>query len=286
MSSADTAYFPLLKDMVCSLERHVGNEPELGSMELGIIDLGLKPAETDWLRQRTDRIISPRLHFSLPPDFDRPLHLAFLVRPFLTEYFPGFDLYLWIDSDVWMQSAECVRAMVAGAFAKGMAIVHERERAYRFQSWLFLWTAKHFVLGYGPFQGGALLLRPHLNAGIFAIHRDAPHWRAWSKRYRAAIERTALLTPHDQFSLNQAIYQDRLETEFLPARMNWICDRGAPMWNDHNASFCEPYPPYRTISALHLAGPAKRRRYRIKRTQGCEFEAMLRYGASPERTMA
>jgi hypothetical protein len=284
VSSADTGYFPLLRDMILSLDRQVAASAEVPPIELGIFDLGLTQEERRWLAPHTDRIVAPRPHLGLGAA-TRPLELAFLVRPFLPEYFPGFDVYLWIDSDVWLQSADTVAAMIAGAQDKGMALVHESERAYRFQGWLFLWTAKHFVLGYGPLRGLRLLVRPHLNAGIFAIHRDAPHWRAWAERYRAAIERTGLLTPHDQFALNQAVYQDRLATEFLPPRLNWICDRGVPMWNDATQSFCEPYPPYHEISALHLAGPAKRRSYRVRRTSGAEFEAMIRYGAGPDRAL-
>jgi hypothetical protein len=53
------------------------------------------------------------------------------------------------------------------------------------------------------------------------------------------------------------------------------------MWNDEAGAFCRPYQPYRTISALHLAGPGKRTAYRIRRTGGGEFITMIRYGAAP-----
>ena len=173
-------------------------------------------------------------------------------------------------------------SLVDGARSEGMAIAHENERAYRFQRFLFLWTAKHFVLGYGPLRGLWLLTRPHLNAGMFAIRAGAPHWQAWARRYDAAIKRTGKITPHDQFALNQAIYQDRLPTRLLDAGANWICDRGVPMWNDEAGAFCRPYGPHRTISALHLAGPGKRTAYRIKRTGGGEFLAMIPLRRHPQ----
>jgi hypothetical protein len=53
------------------------------------------------------------------------------------------------------------------------------------------------------------------------------------------------------------------------------------MWNDEMQEFCEPYPPYRPIGALHLAGPGKRTVYRIKRTGGADFNAMIRFGMAP-----
>jgi hypothetical protein len=280
VSAADTAFFHLLKDMLCSLEHHAAvAQSDAPQLEIGILDLGLSPDNLDWLRSRTDRFAKPRPHFG--GHADRPIQLGYLARPFLPEYFPGFDVYLWIDSDIWLQSPDAVQAMVAGAERKGMGIATESERAYHFQRWLFLWTAKHFALGYGPVRGAWLLTKPHLNAGMFAIHRDAPHWSAWIRRYRSAFARTGRLTPHDQLALNQAIYQDGLETEVLSANANWICDRGTPMWNDDNHAFCEPYPPFRTISTVHLAGRAKRTSYRIRRTGGGEFDTMIRFGVRP-----
>ncbi len=72
----------------------------------------------------------------------------------------------------------------------------------------------------------------------------------------------------------------------LPASANWICDRGVPMWNDAAEAFCEPYAPYRVVSALHLAGPAKRTTYQIRRTGGGTFETMIRFGAKPPAAAA
>ena len=281
VSSSDTKFFGLLKDMILSLER-LARLPSstLQPYALGIVDLGLSDEDRAWLAERDARIVAPRPHMGAG-SLDRPLELAFLVRPFLPEYFPDFEIYCWIDSDVWLQNEEAVRALVDGAAAEGMAIAHENERAYRFQRWLFLWTAKHFVLGYGAFRGAWLLTKPHLNAGMFAIRAGAPHWAAWARRYKAAIERTGKITPHDQFALNQAIYQDRLPTRLLDAGANWICDRGVPMWNDEAGAFCRPYAPHRIISALHLAGPGKRTAYRIERTGGGNFTTMIRYGAAP-----
>jgi len=268
--------------MVLSVKAQRG----LPAMEFAFFALGLTEPQLEWLRGHSDRILTPRVHFDLPESSATPLLLAFLVRPFLPSYVPGFDIYLWIDSDVWLQSPDALLAMIAGAERRGMAIAHENETGYRFQPWLFLWTAKHFLIGYGPARGAWLLSRPHLNAGIFAIARDAPHWSAWAERYRVAIERTGRLTPHDQFALNQAIYQGRLDVAILPASANWICDRGVPMWSDDDEAFCQPYAPYRVLSALHLAGPAKRTSYRIQRTRGGAFETMIRYGARPAAAAA
>ena len=226
-------------------------------------------------------------HFGLDADaYPVPLR-SFLARPFLPRYFPGYDVYVWIDSDVWLQRPTVLDTYVACASRFGMALSHEGERAYRFQAWLLGWTGKHFMKGYGVATGTRLLLRRHLNAGFFAAAHDAPHWAAWAARYQVAIKRSGMLVPHDQFALVQAVHTGardgagRLPTALLDPDCNWICDRGVPMWNDRTGLFCKPYAPYAPIGALHLAGPAKKTAYLIRRTGGGSFETFLTQGASP-----
>ncbi len=116
----------------------------------------------------------------------------------------------------------------------------------------------------------------------------APHWDQWARCYEAAIKRSGALVPHDQFALNQAIYRRPASIPKAPAATlldptnNWICDRGVPMWNDAAAAFCKPYAPYHVIGALHLAGPAKRTRYTIRRTHGGSFESFIVRSAAPD----
>lgn len=285
VSASDTRFMPFLRGMVESL----GPVLERPGVELACFDLGLSEGDRDWLVARGARLETPRRHLGVG---EQPVALlSFLARPFLAEYFPGFDVYLWIDSDVWLQRPETVDLYVDGALARGMAITHERERAYRLQPWLLGWTAKHFVLGYGATTAAWLLACRHVNAGMFAVRAGAPHLEAWARRYEAAIGRTGKIVPHDQFALNHALrggLLDRpgLETAFLDPGCNWICDRGVPMWNDEAGAFCKPYAPYEPIGALHLAGPAKFKPYEIKRTGGGAFRSCILRGASPESPVA
>jgi len=46
--------------------------------------------------------------------------------------------------------------------------------------------------------------------------------------------------------------------------------------------FCEPRAPFRPIGAMHLAGPAKRTRYTIRRSGGGSFTSCLIKGARPD----
>ena len=130
------------------------------------------------------------------------------------------------------------------------------------------------------------LARAHVNAGFFALTADAPQWAAWARRYEAALRRTGKLVPHDQFALNHALHvrgRDRVPVAMLDPSCNWICERGTPMWNDAKGAFCKPYPPYELISAIHLAGPAKEKRFQVRRTGGGVFTTYLVHGACPDQ---
>jgi len=286
VTASDSRFMPFLRGMLASIRGRLA----LPSVALACFDIGLEAGDRAWLEAEGAQVVAPRAHLRVTAEGLRPALLSFLARPFLQEYFPGHDVYLWIDSDVWLQDAGTFDTYVDSAMAHGMAIAHERTRAYRLQPWLFGWTAKHFLLGYGPAGAAYLLTRRHLNAGFFAIKAGAPHWAAWATHYERAIGRSGALVPHDQFALNQALH-GAVPGRGLPAcllapRFNWICDRGIPMWNDEAASFCEPLPPFTPIGALHLAGPAKRTAYQIRRTGGGAFTTCLLHGATPDAPAA
>ncbi len=284
VTAGDSKVMPTLQGLIRSLEAF----PERHGVEIGCLDVGQTDADRAWLSDRGVTLAVPTSHLGVPDSRLKPYERAFVARPFLRDYFPGRDIYIWIDSDVWLQGWWVIDAYRQGALDTGMAIAHERERAYVFQGWLLAWFAKHMVLGYGPVDAAWLLSRPHLNSGLFAMRADSPHWDLWVHHYQAAWNRTGTFNPHDQFSINRLVHGGALsrptvQTTILGPRYNWICDRGPPMWNDAENALCEPYPPYRAIGAVHLAGPGKTTAYTIRRTGGGSFEAKLLYGvAAPE----
>ena len=282
VTACNSRFSGLLRGLVATLQPLL-TDP---SVQLACFDIGLGAEDRAWLLRQGALVCTPGAHFGLDAaDHPVPL-LSFLARPFLREYFPGYDFYVWIDSDIWLQDAGVVAKYIDGATQHGLAVTHEEERAYRFQPWLFGWTAKHFLLGYGPLTGAYLLARPHVNAGFFALTADAPQWAAWARRYEAALRRTGKLVPHDQFALNHALHvrgRDRVPAALLDPGCNWICERGTPMWNDAEGAFCKPYPPYEVIGAVHLAGPAKEKRFHVRRTGGGAFTTFLVHGACPDR---
>jgi hypothetical protein len=283
VTASDSRFMPFLRGMLASLAGWLRQD----RVSLACFDIGLAEPDRVWLAAQGAHLLTARAHLGADATAVKPALLSFLARPFLPEYLPGHDVYVWIDSDVWLQDDTVLDSYIEGALATGMAITHERTASYRFQPWLLGWTTKHFALGYGLLETAYLLTQRHVNAGFFAIRAGAPHWAAWAECYQAAIARTGALVPHDQFALNQAIHggitrKTSLAVTLLPPVCNWICDRGVPMWHDQARAFCDPRPPFTPIRALHLAGPAKRERYDIRRTGGGSFSTCPVHGASPD----
>ncbi len=283
VSACDSRFMPFLRGLIASMPHSLA----ASNVSMACFDLGLTASDRQWLDRQGWAVARPRAHLGVREEDHSATLRSFLARPFLPAYFPGHEVYVWIDSDIWLQDEAVFAEYVSAALADGMAITHESEPCYRFQMWLFGWTAKHMMRGYGALTAAHLLRRPHLNAGFFAIRANAPHWGAWARCYEAAIRRTSSLVPHDQFALNHAVHGDLvggrapLPTRLLDPRCNWICDRGVPMWNDASALFCKPAAPFDTIGALHLAGPAKRTAYDIAQTGGGTFRTYILRGARP-----
>ena len=270
-SAADSRFFGLLRDLVHSLGRAV---PEL---PLAVFDLGLEPDQRAWLQAHGIRRLQPKLHFGLSAEHRTPQALSLMVRPFLPEYVPNRELYLWLDADTWVQERSGIDRLCAGARNAGMAVVHEGEPCYRFQLWLEAWTWKHALRGCG--LTGAIRLRRNrqVNAGVYCIRRDTPHWELWQVRFRESVRRTGQVAPYDQFSLNEMIYSDKPSVTILDPGDNWICDRAVPMWDQHRRAFVNPRIPWKTVSIMHLAGPAKAATHRVPTVCGGFTERSLKY---------
>ena len=56
---------------------------------------------------------------------------ALTARPFLPRYFPGFDLYFWIDADCWVQQGDAIALFLRAARTGALAAAPEIHRSMR-----------------------------------------------------------------------------------------------------------------------------------------------------------
>jgi predicted O-methyltransferase YrrM len=256
--------------------------PEGQRSSLGFLDVGCMPAQLEWIGRHVDFVRIPKHHFEFPANGGIPEYLqALFARPFLRDYFPGFEIYFWIDADAWVEDWRGVELMLRGAGRERLAIVPELDRGSLVQYgslpefWSFLHN--HYRQAFGEEVAKSLCNFPVLNAGVFALHRRAPHWEPWAACLRDALQRSAgLLT--DQMALNLVAYRHCFsQTELLPAWCNWTCHHAWPAWDIENARPVEPYLPHTPISILHLSGRAKPPTAQLRSTAGQTVEVNLRY---------
>ncbi|MEG4309534.1 MULTISPECIES: glycosyltransferase [unclassified Microcoleus] len=278
ITAADANYFELVQGTILS----VREKPEGENVAIGFFDLGCTPEQLHWLKTQVNIIQKPDWDFDFPGRNEAPHYLkGLLARPFLRRYFPSFDIYLWIDADAWVQDWQAVELLVKGAAKRGLAVVAELDRGYYLAygklPWYWQFVYRDYQAAFGEEVAQQLHSYPTINAGIFALQKDAPHWEMWAEYLAEGLQRhVSLMT--DQIALNRLIYGTEMfdKTEMLPARCNWSCNFGLPVWDKHQACFVEPYLPQEKIGILHLTG-YKHDLVKLATTDRNQIEISLRY---------
>jgi hypothetical protein len=279
-SGADRAYFPLLRDTVLSIRANRQNAA------IGVLDLGLDGEHRDWLSARVSHIVHPSWDLEFPYRTRMPeTFKAQVARPFLRRHFPGYEMYLWIDADAWVQDGRVIDIYVSAAGHDKLAITPEIDRAYKRHykrpkpfGWTLAW--KNYREAFGWRAADRLGRNPMVNCGVFALHRDAPHWDVWARLLAGVLQRTRFFFA-EQVALNYAIFAEHLPVNFLPAYCNWMPGDAPPAFDARRGLFVEPYAPYEAIGVMHLAGPEQKNHvFRLDRLDGGIVETSLRYSES------
>ena len=280
VSAADSGYFPLLQDAVASVRTlHA-------SVAIGILDLGLAPDELAWLAAQRAHVVRPGWDVDFPGrERTREAFKAQVARPFLPGHFPGHEMYFWLDADAWLQDWRVVELYCAAAGRDRLAITPEIDRAYKRhykRPKLFGQTLawKNYREAFGWRAADRLGRNPMVNCGVFALHRDAPHWQAWQRLIERVLRRTRFFYA-EQTALNYAIFAEKLPVNLLPAYCNWMVGDAAPAFDAARGLFVEPHAPHEVIGVVHLAGPEQKSHiFRLARLDGGAVETSLRYRAT------
>ena len=251
ITGGDAGYFDLMKDCIGSLRA----TPEGSALSLGVLDCGLTEEQRAWCRAQGATLVVPQWDFEFPGrDRLKDGYKALTARPFLPRYFPGFELYFWIDADCWVQQGDAIALFLAAARTGALAVAPEIHRSMR-----------HYHHAWGEFSsinGAAyescfdratadrLIRYPMINAGVFALEAGAPHWSGWARIYGEALQRSTDLT--DQLALNVLVYDQGFGHEPLPSRCNWPIHHATPAWDAERELFVEPAMPYDPLGILHM----------------------------------
>lgn len=293
VTATDSKYYGMLCELLESLEMHT----EFSLCDFGVIDVGLETSQIEQLKERVDRIVEGKWDIPFAGCETAPRYKqASTVTPFLPRYFPGYDVYLWLDSDVWVQDWSVIEMYILGALRDGMAAVPEIDRNYpacTSELYFKIYRKIPFVRGriksittsqyarmsrlYPRYISRRLMFAPVVNAGAFAIANGAPHWSAWQESYRTArIKDYRVLS--DQAALNHALYTKNLPLQRLPCTCNWLTCFGAPMLDEQTGKLVEPSLPHASIGLIHVTGTTKQDIYTVHTLSGETHELQLNFG--------
>jgi hypothetical protein len=280
VTAADANYVPFLTDLLDSIERH---QRISSRMDVCVLDIGLTPEQKAALAKRVTKIIEPGWLFDFSAKENTPRYMqGMLARPFFPEILPGYERYVHLDADVWLQDWRGMELLLLPSQGEMMVIVPEIHRAYahnyRVDRAVQDTLRRHYVGCFGENVANQLLMLPIINAGVWAMRRDVPYWKVWGDILKEAMNRFAgPLT--EQCALNAALYTGKIAYYALPAWCNWNCAQATPLFDVDTRLFHEPMLPHDLISMVHMNG-VKGSEVEVLCTDGSARKMALTYSAA------
>ena len=261
VSLADANYFPLLEELINSIQRFKDSE----SVAICILDAGLTEQQKEKLSNKVDEIKSAEWDIEVP-EFKvkgKEWLKSQVSRAFLPKYFPNYEKYLWIDCDAWVNDWNCIELYFRACENGKLGITQTIGPGYKVLSkvsWLLGKLAiiksqnfKHAVKsGIGYNKARKLAFAPHINIGVFSLEKNSEAWGSWQKNLVKTLK-AGNIFGSEGLAINMSVYIDNLETEFLPLNCNWITSNLLPKYDQQQKTFVEPYLPNYKIGIMHLA---------------------------------
>lgn len=285
VSSADEKYFQLLKELYNSTLN-------LKYVSFAVLDCGLSDESKRYFIDKNIEIFEPDWEFEIPSYKIRGRNYlkAQFSRFYLEKYFPGYENYIWIDSDAWISCNDTFDYYIQGSNKTGFAITPQIDRASSRLiniKWFMNFPTKINSINFKNISKSisknlAKKYAGHftLNAGCFAYNHKFSGMKAIRENLKKASQKGRVFGT-DQVALAISLFENNLEFELLPAYCNWLCEHHMPKFSVEKNKFVEPFIPNHNIGVMHLAGLDEDRKtkifHKIKTTDDKILEKTLRY---------
>lgn len=259
ITGSDRKYF----DLLWSLVRSIKHFDETRKYDVVALDAGLSESQKKMLRDAGVTVSDVGWGFPFITEdvgAKLPQHMKCLVvRPFLPVVLPGYDYYMWLDADTWLQSDDVISTYIAAARSADISITPEVHHLYDYLYDLGNATrSSHYTIyerAYGTERAQVLGVLPILNAGVFSARANSPLWELWRQEMSDVMLRANALNC-DQVTLNRLLHRKQLQAARLPPELNWICTAQTPIWDKDRGIFVTPGPRPRRIEVMHVTGAA------------------------------
>ncbi len=281
ITASNSVHLALVQELIASIRAF----PEGRDVPINLFDVGLAAGDREQLQPHVAGIVDPGWDLDFTGRDSSPEWFkALFCRPFIPRHFPGHDIYLWLDADMWVQDWEAIRTFIRAAKRGSLAAIVTSDRSFcklrseQLEERLTL-SAKWWHDAFGPELARRHYMRPSINGGAFALAASAPHWQEWRQCMALVIQKFPYFML-DQITMNHAIYERGFPFASLPMTCNWMCNVVMPQYDVPNGAFVSPEEPHEKIGIMHLSGAAKRQGiHAVETTDGGRIEMSLRYGA-------
>jgi len=258
VSTADKNYEILLKELYKS-------QKNLTNYDFAILDCGMSESSKAFFRDDNVQIKIPKWEVELPSlkIRGRDYLKSSFSKFYMQEYFPGYENYIWLDSDTWINCEKTFEMYIHGANEKGFAICPQIDRASPRLiniKWFYNFPIKVNSINYKNLSRSVSrkLGRKYagyftLNGGCFSYNSKFKDIEVLRKNLKIA-SRKGRIFGTDQVALAITTFEDGIEFEMLPSYCNWICEHHLPKFCEKRKIFVEPYVPHHNIAIIHLAG--------------------------------
>ncbi len=263
VTGGNAPYYPLIEE----LRQSIAATAPAGMPAFAVIDAGLTAEQAHSLAAAGARVVPVPDDPAYPAATLRqdPRLAVNLSKPWLDRMFPDFATIIFLDGDTWVQDWSALRLLEGAAQRRALAVVADNGRFWDRQidvRWLLggiggLCQVRSFFFKNGRHGRLPLSLlkemgtRAQLNAGVFALPTDAPHWAAMRKWQAHILKAGGKGFSSDQVAMGAAIYGDGLPVELLPSGCNYIRPYRI---NPAKAEIVEFYYPFSKVGIVHLAG--------------------------------
>jgi hypothetical protein len=263
VTGCDANHDVLASELLASLRRIPSRE-----FTIGFLRVGEAPAPES-LTSLADIVVHvPVGDLAIKPDEGFQVACS-AIKPRLPEIFPGYDIYIWLDGDTWVQNSAGL-AQIAMCAPKADVCIHPQlDPNYFLCQYPDNYTLIVYEKLFGPQEKEKLARFPMINGGVFGATAASPLWKTW----KAALdEMRARLMPQksrffsDQIPLHRLIYSGHLTIYPLRAVNNWLVLHGLPRLDKSTGRLTAPSFPYEEINIIHLVGNSKWLKYDLDGT--------------------
>ena len=245
--------------------------------DICFVNISVTNDNLEKISQKTKKIVEPTWDFKIPFKTQEWKKLL-TIRPFFKNYFPGYDNYIWLDADTWVQGNDFISDFENASSLGKISIIPEFDINYEALKTKYSfkkifgdfykargWSYKNLKKYFDKKTLNILHQKPILNAGIFSIPYSSSIWEKWENEYRKIVENASddYCLNMDQVSLNKVLYNNLDLVNFFGSEYNFLIKNCLPVI-DNNGNYCLKDFPFKKIEILHLTQIDYEREYNIK----------------------